>query len=124
MGALHTDLGQDRPDRGWLHTAAGYARHSGDLAQQYWIAMAQAMGAFYATVPNPNRVVQIAERARRDLGDTTAVPAAQLAGLAACAHAVLPGHQRQARDTLDDAQRLFDQLASPTLTNASGASQR
>ncbi|WP_329522155.1 hypothetical protein [Spirillospora sp. NBC_01491] len=110
VGALHTDLGQDRPAREWLHTAAGYARHSGDLTQQYWTAMAQAMGAFYATRPNPARVVQIAEDTRRDLGDATAAPAAQLAGLAARAHAALPGHQQQARTALDHAQSLFDHL--------------
>jgi hypothetical protein len=110
VGALHTDLGNDRPAREWLHTAAGYARHSGDLTQRYWIAMAQAMGAFYAKHPSPARVIKIAHDARRELGDATAAPAAQLAGLAARAHAALPNQRQQARAALDQAQRLFDRL--------------
>lgn len=55
-GALHTDLGHGRSAREWLHTATGYARHSGDLTQRYWTAMAQAMTAPYTTPPNHDRI--------------------------------------------------------------------
>jgi len=47
-GAVHTDLGDRRAARDWLHTAGRYAGMSGDLATRYWVAMAQAMTATYA----------------------------------------------------------------------------
>jgi hypothetical protein len=84
-GALHTDLGNDRQASDWLHTAARYAFLSGDTAQQYWVATAQAMSAFYG--PEPGQVITIASRARAGLGSHDCAPAAQLAGLAARAHA-------------------------------------
>jgi hypothetical protein len=87
VGALYTDLDQVREARDWLHTASRYADLSGDTTQRYWIAMAQAMAAFYG--PAPQRVISIADRARATLGATPSAPAAQLAGLAARTHALL-----------------------------------
>jgi hypothetical protein len=84
-GALHTDLGNDRQAGDWLHTAARYAALSGDTTQQYWVAIAQAMSALYG--PRPDQVITIATRARAELGSHACAPAAQLAGLAARAHA-------------------------------------
>ncbi len=84
-GALHTDLGNDRQASDWLHTAARYASLSGDTAQQYWAAVAQAMSALYGQ--QPGQVITIAGRARAGLGESACAPAAQLAGLTARAHA-------------------------------------
>lgn len=107
VGALYTDLDQDRAARDWLHTANRYADLSGDTTQRYWIAMAQAMTAFYG--PAPQRVISIADRARTTLGNTPSAPAAQLAGLAARTHALL-GAADQARNELSAAQTIFSKL--------------
>src|ERR1017187_3814799 len=77
-GALHTDLGDDRAARDWLHTATRYAAMSGDRATQHWIAMAQAMTATYA--PAPARVLSIAGKAAAELGPGSSAAAAQLTG--------------------------------------------
>jgi hypothetical protein len=102
-GALHTDLEHDRAARDWLYTAARYAQMSGDTTQQYWVAMAQAMSAFYS--PDPLRAVTIAGRTRASLGDGACPPAAQLAGLAARAYA-RAGRAAEARAGLQTAERL------------------
>jgi hypothetical protein len=104
-GALHTDLEHDRAARDWLYTAARYANMSGDTTQQYWVAMAQAMSAFYG--PNPLRAVAIAGKARATLGDVPCPPAAQLAGLAARAYA-RSGQPAAARAELRNAELLHD----------------
>ncbi|GLZ09697.1 hypothetical protein Acsp03_71630 [Actinomadura sp. NBRC 104412] len=108
-GALHTDLQQDRVARDWLHTANRYAELSGNTAQQYWVAMAQAMALMYAPTPQPHRVVTIAERARNALGNASSASAAQLTGLAARAHAQL-GRHAQAHTELHKARSIFDGL--------------
>lgn len=107
VGAISTDLEQERTSRDWLHTAKRYAELSGDVAQQYWIAMAQAMSALYG--PTPQRVITIADRARASLGGDASAPAAQLVGLAARAHARLGQHDEAARE-LDNARDIFDRL--------------
>jgi hypothetical protein len=107
-GALHTDLGNDRQASDWLHTAARYASLSGDTAQQYWVAVAQAMSALYG--PRPDQVITIASRARAGLGDHACAPAAQLAGLTARAHAKA-GHPDEARAQLDRAGQLLGRSA-------------
>ncbi len=86
-GALHTDLGDDRAARDWLHTAGRYAVMCGDVAAEYWVAMAQAMIVTYP--PSPRRVLDIAARATGELGTRSVAGAAQLTGLAARAHAAL-----------------------------------
>jgi hypothetical protein len=86
-GALHTDLGEDRATRDWLHTAGRYAAMSDDIATRYWVAMAQAMTATYP--PDPARVVATAGKAAAQLGLFSGAAAAQLTGLAARAHAAL-----------------------------------
>jgi transcriptional regulator with XRE-family HTH domain len=103
-GALHTDLGNDRQASDWLHTAARYASLSGDTSQQYWVAVAQAMSALYGK--QPSQVITIAARARTRLGDHPYAPAAQLAGLAARAHANA-GHADEARAELGHAGQLL-----------------
>ncbi|MEU4233289.1 hypothetical protein AB0F17_54165 [Nonomuraea sp. NPDC026600] len=107
VGAASTDLEQDRAARDWLHTAKRYADLSGDTTQRYWIAMAQAMSAFYG--PTPQMVITIADRARATLGDAPSAPAAQLAGLASRAHARLGRREKAARE-LDTAHATFDRL--------------
>lgn len=107
-GALHTDLGNDRQASDWLHTAARYAGLSGDTAQQYWACVAQAMSALYGK--QPGQVVTIAARARAGLGKRACAPAAQLAGLAARAHAKA-GHADTARAELDRAGQLLGRSA-------------
>jgi transcriptional regulator with XRE-family HTH domain len=108
-GALHTDLGDDRAARDWLHTASRYAAMSGDLATQHWIAMAQAMTATYA--PAPARVLSIAGRATAELGPGSSAAAAQLTGLAARAHAAL-GDPAAARAQLAAAEQIADALTA------------
>jgi hypothetical protein len=108
-GALHTDLGDGRAARDWLHTASRYAAMSGDLATQYWIAMAQAMTATYA--PDPARVLAIAGKATAELGPCPAAAAAQLTGLAARAHAAL-GDPGAARTQLAAAGRIAENLTA------------
>ncbi|WP_018655668.1 hypothetical protein [Actinomadura flavalba] len=107
VGALYTDLDQDRDARDWLHTASRYADLSGDTTQRYWIAMAQAMTAFYG--PTPQRVITIADRARTALGAAPSAPAAQLAGLTARTHAQLGAKDQAARE-LGTAQAIFGRL--------------
>ncbi|WP_188196658.1 hypothetical protein [Nonomuraea sp. SYSU D8015] len=107
VGAVSTDLEQDRTARDWLHTAKRYGDLSGNTPQRYWVAMAQAMSAFYG--PTPQLVITIVGRARATLGDTPSAPAAQLAGLAARAHARLGHHELAARE-LDKAQTIADRL--------------
>jgi len=107
-GALHTDLGDDRAARDWLHTAGRYAAMSGDLVTRYWVAMAQAMTATYT--PAPARVLAIAGKASTELGPCSAAPAAQLTGLAARAHAAL-GDPAAARAQLTAAERVAGGLA-------------
>jgi hypothetical protein len=102
-GALHTDLAHDRAARDWLYTAAHYGHMSGSTTQQYWVAMAQAMSAFYG--PSPLRAVTIASKARAALGDTACPPAAQIAGLAARAQA-RAGRPAEARAELATAERM------------------
>jgi len=102
-GALHTDLDDDRGARDWLHTAGRYAAMSGDLATQYWVAMAQAMTATYPA--NPARVRTIAGKAAAELGPYSGAAAAQLTGLAARAHAAM-GDPRAARTQLAAAERI------------------
>lgn len=102
-GALHTDLGHSKAARDWLNTAGRYAAICGDPGIRYWIAMAQAMTAAY--LPDPARVLATAEQATAMLGPYRAAPTAQLAGLAARAHAEL-GESRPARDRLADAAEL------------------
>jgi transcriptional regulator with XRE-family HTH domain len=106
-GAVHTDLGDHRAARDWLHTASRYADMSGDLATRYWIAMAQAMTATYA--PAPARALAIAGQAAAELGPCSSAAAAQLAGLAARAYAALsdPG---AARTQLTVAERMAHRL--------------
>ncbi|WP_067481817.1 helix-turn-helix domain-containing protein [Actinomadura hibisca] len=109
-GALHTDLAQDRQAREWLYTASRYADLSGNTAQQYWVAMAEAMDAFYSRTPQ--RVIHIALRARHALGEDSPTPAAaQLAGLAARAHAQT-GNVHAAHTELDKARVIFGNVAS------------
>jgi hypothetical protein len=103
-GALHTDLGNDRQAADWLHTAARYAALSGDVPQQYWTAVAHAMSALYG--PRPGQVITIASRARARLGSSASAPAAQLAGLAARAHAKA-GQPAAAREELDLATQIL-----------------
>ncbi|SDG75199.1 hypothetical protein SAMN05421505_107183 [Sinosporangium album] len=107
VGALYTDLDFEREARDWLHTAGRYAHLSGDSTQRYWIAMAQAMTAFYGSAPA--RVIAITDRARATLGRTPSAPAAQLAGLAARAHAHLGAGDRAVAE-LDTAQTIFGKL--------------
>ena len=107
-GALHTDLGNDRQASDWLHTAARYAGLSGDTAQQYWAAVAQAMSALYGQ--QPGQVITIAGRTRAGLGKSACAPAAQLTGLAARAHANA-GHADEARAELDRAGQLLGRSA-------------
>lgn len=107
-GALYTDLGEDRAARDWLFTAGRYAAMSGDLATEYWIAMAQAMAAAYPLLPQ--RLLTIAERAAAELGPHSCSAAAQLAGLAARAHAEL-GDRSAARAALATAERIAGTLA-------------
>ena len=106
-GALHTDLGDDRAARSWLHTGGRFAAVSGDAATQYWIAMAQAMAATYP--PDPARVLAIAGKATAELGPYSCAAAAQLCGLAARAHAGL-GDSRAAHTQLSAAERIADGL--------------
>lgn len=106
-GAVHTDLDNDREARSWLQTAARYAELSGDRVQQCWVAMAQAMTAFYSSAPSV--VIHIAARTTSRLGDAPSAPGAQLAGLAARAHAHL-GRTDAARADLQRAHDLFGQL--------------
>jgi transcriptional regulator with XRE-family HTH domain len=108
-GAVHTDLGDHRAARDWLHTASRYATMSGDLATRYWVAMAQAMTATYA--PAPARVLAIAGQAAAELGPSSSAAAAQLTGLAARAHAALadPG---AARTQLAAAERIAGGLTA------------
>ncbi|WP_433513793.1 hypothetical protein ACQP2T_61315 [Nonomuraea sp. CA-143628] len=107
VGAASTDLEQVRAAREWLHTAQQYADLSGDTTQRYWIAMAQAVSALYG--PTPQTVITIAGRARATLGDSPSAPAAQLAGLAARAHARL-GRSEEAVRELENAHTTFGQL--------------
>jgi transcriptional regulator with XRE-family HTH domain len=106
-GALHTDLGDDRAARDWLHTAARYAAMSGDPAIRYWVAMAQAMLATYR--PDPGRVLTIAARAATEFGPHPGAAAAQLTGLTARAHAAL-GDVASARAQLGRAEQIADRL--------------
>lgn len=106
-GALHTDLGDVRAARGWLHTADRYAAMSGDEPIRYWIAMAQAMTATYP--PSPARVLAIAAKASAELSIPASAAAAQLAGLAARAHAAL-GDCAEARAQLAVAERIAASL--------------
>jgi hypothetical protein len=107
-GALHTDLGHDRQAEDWLATAGHYARQSGDPAQRWWVAMAQAMTALYG--PRPDTVISINSRARRELGNTPSAAAAQLAGLTARAYANT--QPDRARAELERAHTLFDKLTA------------
>ncbi len=106
-GALHTDLGDDRAARDWLHTADRYAARSGDVATQCWIAMAQAMAATYRS--DPMRVLAIAGKAVAELGPYAGAAAAQLAGLAARAHAAV-GDFDAARGQLAATERIASGL--------------
>jgi transcriptional regulator with XRE-family HTH domain len=108
-GALYTDLGDDRAARDWLHTAGRYATMSGDVATEYWVAMAQAITATYP--PNPERVLVIAGKAASELGPHSVAAAAQLTGLAARAHAVL-GDSDAARAHLASAERIAGGLTA------------
>jgi len=107
VGALYTDLNSEREADRWLHTAARYAELSRDTTQRYWIAMAQAMTAFYSSTPE--RVIAIADRARNTLGQAPSAPAAQLAGLTARTHA-LRHDDHQAIAELDAARSIFAKL--------------
>lgn len=111
-GALWTDLEDDRQARAWLHTADRYATQAGDTTQRYWIAMARAMTAMYSA--KPAAVLSIAARARAELGNAPSAPAAQLAGLAARAHAGL-GHTEQARAELGRAEDIAGRLTAGQL---------
>lgn len=108
-GAVHTDLGDQRAARDWLHTAGRYADMSGDLNTRYWVAMARAMTATYT--PDPARVLAIAGQATAELGPCSGAAAAQLTGLAARAHATL-GHTDAARTRLAAAERIADLLTT------------
>lgn len=103
-GALHTDLGNERESRDWLHTASRYAGLSGETSQQYWVTAAQAMSALYGS--QPDQAVSIAGRARARLGDHSCVQAAQLAGLAARAHSAV-GQGDAARAELSRSEDIF-----------------
>lgn len=104
IGALHTDLGNDRQARDWLHTASRYGRIAGETSQRYWVATAQAMSALYG--PQPVQVISIADRARAELGEYAVASAAQLAGLTARAYAKT-GQAEAARAELDRAEQIF-----------------
>lgn len=106
-GALHTDLGDNRAARDWLHTAGHYAARSGDAAIEYWVAMAQAMTATYSS--SPERVLAIAGKAASKLGPRPVAAAAQLTGLAARAHAAIGDHG-MARAQLAAAERTASSL--------------
>lgn len=108
-GALHTDLGEDRAARDWLHTADRLAAMSGDPTTEYWVAMAQAMTATYP--PNPDRVLYIARRTADKLGPYQCAGAAQLTGLVARAHAET-GDAAMARDALSAASRIAENLTT------------
>ncbi len=108
-GALHTDLGDDRSARNWLHTASRYAAMSGDVATEYWVAMAQAMTMTYP--PRPERVLAIAGKAVTELGRNPVAAAAQLTGLASRAHAIL-GDSSAARARLAAAERIEEGLTA------------
>ncbi|WP_431897950.1 hypothetical protein [Nonomuraea sp. bgisy101] len=106
VGAIYTDLDQDRDARDWLHTAAQLAEVSGELETRCWIVMAQAMTALYS--PHVGHVLTIASRAP-DAVRQAGPAAAQLAGLTARAHARL-GHAAEARQALDQAHHLSTKL--------------
>lgn len=106
-GAVHTDLGDHRAARDWLHTASRYAAMSGDPAARYWVAMAQAMTATYA--PAPARVLAIAGKATAEVGPSSSAAAAQLTGLSARAYAAL-ADPRVARTQLAAAERIAGRL--------------
>jgi transcriptional regulator with XRE-family HTH domain len=108
-GALHTDLGDERGARDWLHTAGRYAAMSGDVTSQYWIAMARAMTATYR--PDPRQVLAVAGKAVAELGPCSCAAAAQLVGLAARAHADL-GDQHAATAQLAAAERIAASLTA------------
>ncbi|GLW05565.1 hypothetical protein Misp01_06950 [Microtetraspora sp. NBRC 13810] len=113
VGAAATDLEQERTARDWLHTARRYADLSGDTTQRYWIAMAQAISAYYG--PTPQMVITIVGRARAMLGDAPSAPAAQLTGLAARAYARL-GQREEAARELANAHATFDRLTAEQRT--------
>jgi transcriptional regulator with XRE-family HTH domain len=108
-GALHTDLGDGRAARDWLHTAGRLSAVCGDLTTEYWIAMAQAMTAMYP--PDPARVVDIAGRAAARLGPHPCAASAQLTGLLARAYAEA-GDAVMARATLAAAERTAASLTA------------
>jgi transcriptional regulator with XRE-family HTH domain len=108
-GALHTDLGDDRAARGWLHTAGRHAMMSGDVTTRYWVAMAQAMTATYP--PDPGRVLTIIGKATAELGHCSCAAAVQLTGLAARAYAGL-GDSRAARRQLAVAEHVASGLSA------------
>jgi transcriptional regulator with XRE-family HTH domain len=101
-GALHTDLGDSRAARDWLHTAGRLAGMCGDPSTEYWVAMAQAMTAMYP--PDPARVIDITGRAVASFGPHPCAASAQLTGLLARAYAEA-GDAAMARTTLSCAQR-------------------
>ena len=107
--ALHTDLRDDRAARAWLHTAGRLAAMSGDIATEYWVAMADAMTATYPT--NRDRVLSIARRAADELGPDRCAGAAQLTGLVARAHAEA-GDAAKARAALSAATRIAESLTT------------
>jgi hypothetical protein len=108
VGAVYTDLDQDRDARAWLHTAAQLAEVSGEDETRCWVVMARAMSALYS--PHVGQVVTIASRAPAAVRQ--AGPAgAQLAGLTARAHAKL-GHHDDAQNALEKAHRLSAKLTT------------
>ena len=106
-GALCTDLGDDRGARNWLRTSARFAMNSGDIATQYWVAMADAMTAAYR--PDPAGVLTVAAKAAAELGPYTCAAAAQLTGLAARACAAM-NDPEAARVQLAAAEQLASRL--------------
>ncbi|WP_344977441.1 hypothetical protein [Salinactinospora qingdaonensis] len=106
-GALHTDLNDEAEARTWLTIAGGYARLAEDAPMRTWVAMAQAMLAYYGH--RPDESIQIAEKARRDIGDSASAGLVQLTGLTARAHARLGDHDA-ARQTLAGATTLFSSV--------------
>jgi transcriptional regulator with XRE-family HTH domain len=108
-GALYTDLGDGRGAGSWLCTADRYAARSGDVATQYWLAMAQAVTATYPSAPG--RVLDLANRATAQLGPYSGASAAQLAGLVARAHAAL-GNRRAAYSMLQTAEQIASRLTA------------
>lgn len=109
IGALCTDLGDDRGARDWLRTAARFTVKSGDIATRYWVAMAVAMAATYQ--PDPVHVLTVAAKAAVELGTCICAAAAQLTGLAARAYAAINDH-KAARGQLAAAEQMASRLTA------------